>query len=261
MSGFERRSLGGGAWANVATPLEDAGFLAAFLERTGGSSAEPFDSLNVSFGVGDDPAAVLANRRAAASAFGLKAFAVPGLVHGTTLTAVGPGRARDGFLGPAEALGKADGLHTRTAGLALGAFSGDCVIAVMGSPRERRVAMVHAGWRGLVSGILQKAATLFAERSEVRVGIGPAIGPCHYEVGEDVALAVTAASPSGAVTERRKGRWYLDLVGTTRSILREEGIRRLWDTGLCTTCERRRLFSFRAEGKTGRHLALAMRLA
>jgi YfiH family protein len=260
MSGFERRSLGGDAWAHIATRLEDAGFLAAFLERTGGSSAEPFDSLNVSFGVGDDPASVLTNRRAAASAFAMKAFAVPGLVHGTTLSAVGRGRRLDGFLGLPDAFAEADGLHTRTAGLALGGFSGDCVIAVMASPREGRVALVHAGWRGLASGILRKAAALFADRAEVRVGIGPAIGPCHYEVGEEVVLAVTAASPSGAVAGRRRGRWHLDLVGTTKSILREEGIRRLWDTGLCTACERRLLFSFRAEGKTGRHLALAMRL-
>jgi hypothetical protein len=146
MSGFERRSLGGDAWAHIATRLEDAGFLAAFLERTGGSSAEPFDSLNVSFGVGDDPASVLTNRRAAASAFAMKAFAVPGLVHGTTLSAVGRGRRLDGFLGLPDAFAEADGLHTRTAGLALGGFSGDCVIAVMASPREGRVALGAGVW-------------------------------------------------------------------------------------------------------------------
>jgi copper oxidase (laccase) domain-containing protein len=72
-------------------------------------------------------------------------------------------------------------------------------------------------------------------------------------------LAVSASTASGAVAERRRGRWFLDLVGTTRSIFREEGIRRIWDTGLCTACESRLLFSFRAEGTTGRHLALAMR--
>ncbi|MEW6060110.1 MAG: polyphenol oxidase family protein [Actinomycetota bacterium] len=260
MSGFERRSLGSGMWAHVATDLEDVGFLAAFFERTGGSSAKPFDSLNVSFGAGDDPAAVLANRRAAAAALGLEEFPVPGLIHGTTLAVVGRGRMRDGFFGPAEVFGTADGLHTKTPGVPLGAFSADCVIAVMASPGERRVAMVHAGWRGMVAGILHKGAALFENRAEVRVAIGPAIGPCHYEVGEEVASAVATAFPAGAVVDRRSGRWFLDLVGTTRSILREEGIRRVWDTGLCTACESRLLFSFRAEGTTGRHLAVGMRL-
>jgi YfiH family protein len=259
MSGFERRSLGGDAWAHIATDLEDSGFLAAFLERTGGSSAAPFDSLNGSFGVGDDPACVLANRRLAAAAFGVEAFPVSGLVHGTTLTAVGPRRSGDGFLGPPHALGRADGLHTKTAGVPLGAFSGDCVIAVMASPPERRVAMVHAGWRGMAAGMLHKAAVLFENRAETRVAIGPAIGPCHYEVGEEVVLAVEASSSSGAVAERRHGRWFLDLVGTTRRILYEEGVRRVWDTGLCTACESRLFFSFRAEGMTGRHMAIAMR--
>jgi YfiH family protein len=167
---------------------------------------------------------------------------------------------RDGYEGPPEAFALADGLHTRSAGIPLGAFSADCVIAVMVGPREGRVALVHAGWRGLASGVFQRAAALFQDRREVRVAIGPAIGPCHYEVGEDVALAVAAASHAGAVTERRKGGTYLDLVATTKAILREHGIHRAWDTGVCTACERRRFFSYRRDGVTGRHMAMGMRL-
>jgi copper oxidase (laccase) domain-containing protein len=98
----------------------------------------------------------------------------------------------------------------------------------------------------MAAGILHRAASLFPDRAQVIVAIGPAIGPCHYEVGEDVALAVGAASPSGAVTELRGGRRYLDLVATTAAILGELG---------------GRFFSFRQEGSTGRHLALAMGLA
>jgi hypothetical protein len=118
---------------------------------------------------------------------------------------------------------------------------------------------MHAGWRGLASGALQRAAAWYPDRREVRVALGPAIGPCHYEVGEDVALAVSAGSPAGAVTARRGGRWFLDLAGTSRAILRAEGIRRVEDAEVCTACEERRFFSFRRDGTTGRHLALAAR--
>ena len=130
----------------------------------------------------------------------------------------------------------------------------------MATPRVGR-ALVHAGWRGMAPGILHRAASLFPDRAQVMVAIGPAIGPCHYEVGEDVALALGAAAPAGAVTERRGGRRYLDLVATTAAILGELDIRRVEDTGLCTACEGGRFFSFSQEGSTGRHLALAMKLA
>lgn len=261
MSLFERRRLAGGGHALVSLDLERAGFLAAFAERTGGVSATPFSSLNVSFSVGDDPDAVAANRRKLTHAFRIASFAVPGLVHRTTILPVGPARAEDGFRGPSDVLRAADGLHTKRADSPLAAFSADCVIAVMAAPGEGRVALVHAGWRGMAAGILHRAASLFADRAQVMVAIGPTIGPCHYEVGEDVALAVGAASQAGAVTERRGGRRYLDLVATTGAILGELGIRRVQDTGLCTACEEDRFFSFRKEGSTGRHLALAMKLA
>lgn len=259
MGGFERRELGG-VVALVASLLEREGFVAAFLERTGGVSVEPFGSLNGSYQVGDVARAVRENRRRAASALGFERFCVPGLVHGTSILAVGRTRATDGSAGPADLLAGADGTTTVSPGIWLGAFSADCVIAIFGDPVGGRVALVHAGWRGLAAGVLQKAAVLFAERTEVRVAIGPAIGPCHYEVGEDVALAVAAGSPAGAVTERRDGRRYLDLVATSRAILRTEGIRRVEDTGLCTACEPGRLFSYRRDGRTGRHLAFAGRL-
>ena len=261
MSLFERRRLGGGGHALVSLDLERAGFLAAFAERAGGVSATPFSSLNVSFSVGDDPDAVAANRRRVTRAFDIASFAVPGLVHSTTILPVGPARAGDGFRGPADVLRGADGLHTKRAGLPLAGFSADCVIAVMAAPGVGRVALVHAGWRGMAPGILHRAASLFPDRAQVMVAIGPAIGPCHFEVGEDVALAVGAASQAGAVTERRGGRRYLDLVATTAAILGELDIRRVEDTGLCTACEGGRFFSFRQEGSTGRHLALAMKLA
>jgi polyphenol oxidase len=197
------------------------------------------------------------NRSRAATAAGLERFCVPGLLHGTAIARVGPVRAADGFDGPAERLRHADGTTTTLPGVGLGAYSGDCVIAVLWHPVERRLTLVHAGWRGLAAGILGRTARLYADRRDVRVAIGPAIGPCHYEVGEEVVRAVEAGSPGGAVAERRRGRWVLDLVGSVEAALRAEGFRAVEATGVCTACEADRFYSFRRDGVTGRHLAVA----
>ncbi|HEU4356212.1 MAG TPA: polyphenol oxidase family protein [Actinomycetota bacterium] len=257
---IERRDLGDGGVALVAGDLERAGFLAAFFERTGGRSEAPFDTLNGSFQVGDRDGDVAENRCRAAAAFGLERFCVPGLVHGTGIAIVGAARAVDGFHAPARLLASADGTTTRTAGIGLGAFSADCAIALLADPRDGRVALVHAGWRGLAAGIVQRGAGLFADRREVRAAIGPAIRACHYEVGEEVVRAVAAGSPAGAVSERRGGRVFLGLADTVRGILAAEGIHQVEDTQVCTACEPSRFFSYRRDGTTGRHLALAMRL-
>lgn len=246
--------------ALVSRPLAEIGVVAAFLERTGGVSAAPFASLNGSFRSGDDPGAVATNRARAADAFSVDRFTVPGLVHGTTIEGVHAGTAGDGFDAPPESLAGADGAFTDEPGIALGAYSGDCLVAVMASEAEGRIAIVHAGWRGLADGVLPAAVAAFADPSRVRVAVGPTIGPCHYEVGEDVVEVVAAATPGGAVVVRRSGaRAHLDLVGSARRILAGAGVKAIHESGACTACERDRFFSHRAERRTGRHLALVVR--
>ena len=132
---------------------------------------------------------------------------------------------------------------------------------VFASPATGVVAVVHAGWRGIAAGILPRAAGLFGDAADVRVAIGPAIGPDHYEVKEDVALAVASASEAGALTDRRDGKLFLDLPGTARAHLKALEIRKVEDTGLCTACERTRFFSHRRDhGSTGRQAGIAVRL-
>ena len=258
---FERRPLGSRAYALVPTTLERIGVLAAFSERPGGASRGPFAGLNVSYGVGDDAAAVAKNRDRLKEGLGIPAFAVAGLSHGRKLMRVGTKRAGAGFHGPKEAIPGVDGLFTASAGISLAVTMADCVPVVMASEADPYVAVVHAGWRGIAAGVIASVAGLFSEPRNVHVAIGPAIGPCHYEVGEDVALAVASASGAGATAERRNGRLYLDLVATVRGMLREVGVRKVEDTGLCTACERSRFFSHRRDGGvTGRQAAVVMRL-
>jgi purine-nucleoside/S-methyl-5'-thioadenosine phosphorylase / adenosine deaminase len=261
--GFERRRLAAKGFALVSTELERDGFLAAFTERSGGVSPRPFDSLNLTFGVGDSDRNIEKNRDRVSEGLATGPFTTAAQIHGTRLVRVGEKRRGAGFQDFAGAIAGADGLYTSSAGVALAVQVADCMPIVMASPRQGLVAAVHAGWRGLASGILAGAASLFEEPKEVRVAIGPSIGPDHYEVGEDVALAVAAGSESGAVTSRRAGRTYLDLPGTARAVLRALGIRRVHDTGLCTACERRRFYSHRRDGSggpTGRQAGIAMRL-
>ncbi len=258
---FERRHLAGRAYALVSTTMERMGVLAAFSERPGGASEGPFVGLNVSYTVGDDPGAVAKNRDRLTEGLGVPPFAVAGLAHGRTVTRVGTKRAGAGFHRPTEAISRVDGLFTATSGVSLAVTMADCVPVVMASEEESRVAVVHAGWRGIVAGVVASAVDVFSEPRSVRVVIGPAIGPCHYEVGEDVALAVAAASGAGATTELRNGHRYLDLVATVRGLLRHVGVRRVEHTGLCTACERSRFFSYRRDGGvTGRQAAVVMRL-
>jgi polyphenol oxidase len=100
---------------------------------------------------------------------------------------------------------------------------------------------------------------VYRRAADVRVAIGPAIGPDHYEVGPDVARAVASGSNAGAVVREGHGRLHLDLVETAHAVLAAAGIKRIVDTGLCTACEADRFFSHRRDGRTGRQLAVGVR--
>ncbi|HEY7282518.1 MAG TPA: peptidoglycan editing factor PgeF [Actinomycetota bacterium] len=258
---FERRALGGGGRALVATELERSGFLVAFTERGGGSSAGPFDSLNLSQAVGDDPEAVRANRSRVADSLGLGGpFALPEQVHGAGLAWVDGANGGAGFDDPADRLPGADALATRERGIPVAVLTADCLPVAMVSPKSGLLAVVHAGWRGLAAGILPAVLGELGDPGEVLAAVGPAIGPDHYEVGLDVAERVGAATDDGAATEQRDGRLFLDLAGTAEATLRSLGVGRVDVARVCTACEPARLFSHRRDdGTTGRQAVVAVR--
>src|SRR5438105_4992120 len=148
---LERRTLGGISLL-VSRRLESDGFLVAFSERTGGSSAKPFASLNLGLRSGDDVAAVQENRRRLASALGLERFACIRQKHGTRVVRVGPSRAGGGFSDPEDAIGDADGIVTTSRGVAMAVLAADCVPLALADPASGRIAVVHAGWRGIAAG-------------------------------------------------------------------------------------------------------------
>jgi hypothetical protein len=162
--------------------------------------------------------------------------------------------------GPGEA-GEGDALVTRSTDLALAVFTADCLPILLAARGE--VAAVHAGWRGLASGVIA-AAVAQIDEEVAAAWIGPAIGRCCYEVGADVAAAVADASAPDVVGTGAGKRPHLDLVAAARHQLRSAGVasERIHALGPCTRCDATSLWSYRRDGPgTGRNVAFIWRRA
>jgi len=209
-----------------------------FSTRRGGSSEGPFESLNIGLMTDDEPGRVMENRRRLTEHTGADRLALGRQVHGTdihTWTAP-PARGE-----PPEA----DGHLTGEAGMGLLVGVADCLPVALAA--QDRVAMLHCGWRGLAGGIIARALARFEEPPAA--AIGPGIGRCCYEVGEEVLEVF------GRAGERR-----LDLRAIARSQLEEEGVTELLEVDLCTSCHPELFFSHRRdEGVTGRQAGVIVR--
>jgi hypothetical protein len=174
-------------------------------------------------------------------------------VHGSTVRFVGEVRA-------AEMEG--DGLVADRAGAAVGVWTADCVPIHLVAPDARIAAAVHAGWRGTVAGIADVVVEAVQSRFDItardlEAALGPAIGACCYEVGEEVAGAFRSryGADGAAGFERRGNRLFLDLRTFLAARLRALGVARVERIGPCTACRTDLLYSYRKEGKTGRQLS------
>ena len=258
---LDRRVLDHDVVVLVAPRLESQGFLVAFSERSAGVSDGPFRGLNLGLKSGDDPDAVRENRRRLIGALGISAFACPHQVHSTNVVRVGPESAGRGFADPAQAIPATDGLVTTAPGVSIAVLAADCVPIALVEPAARAIAVVHAGWRGVAAGMVQAALGAFVNPAGVEAVVGPAVGPDHYEVGEEVASAVSAGSEGGAITRREGSRLLLDLPGTVAQTLRNLGVNQVEHVEECTACQPDRFFSYRRDGRTGRQGLIAMRLS
>lgn len=162
--------------------------------------------------------------------------------------------------------GEGDALVAERAGLALAVVTADCVPVLLAS--EGAIAAVHAGWRGLAQSILPAACERLAKapsrgslsEAKATAWIGPAIGPCCYEVGDDVARQVSAASDATVVRDGPRGRPHLDLAAAARAQLERCGWVDVRTIEVCTRCDAERLWSYRREGPgAGRNYAAIWR--
>lgn len=155
--------------------------------------------------------------------------------------------------------GEGDALWTAEADLALIVVTADCVPILLAGPK--RVAAIHAGWRGVASRVVETTVDALGESPEtLRAWIGPAIGPCCYEVGHEVASEVEAAAPGMISRPGSRGRPHLDLGAAVEIQLRRSGVLRLARLTTCTRCHEERLHSYRREGRgAGRNRAIIWR--
>ena len=219
---------------------------AVFTDRHGGVSRPPYDSLNLAGHVEDDPAAVADNFRRLAARLGLPdpaGWVRPFHVHGAEVHEVG---------GPAAAPMDGDGSATPVPGLPLVAIGADC--APIALANDTAVAAVHAGWRGALGGVVEAgvAAVRRLGSGPVRAAIGPCICARHYEFGADaLAPLVERFGPEVAATAET-GRPAFDLPLALHVALGDAGVDEVTDTACCTF-ESADHYSYRRDGRTGRH--------
>jgi YfiH family protein len=213
----------------------ERGWLVAFTARRGGVSAAPYDTLNLAERVGDEPGLVAENRRRAAIAMGfsVESLALARQVHGASMLEASPGAA--------GILGEADILIARRSGPVLGILTADCAPVLVAG--ERGVAIAHAGWRGLVAGVIGRAVGAVGPIASA--WIGPCIHACCYEVGPEVIDAFQAAGLPVAASDR------VDPAQASVFALRRTGVGAIAVVDACTSCDPD-LFSYRRDGTTGR---------
>jgi YfiH family protein len=220
--------------------VELPGGRVAFSTRQGGVSEGPYESLNLGILTDDERDRVIENRRLLLSDLGLPHVAMGRQVHGVAIKEWDrtPGE------GPLEEL---DGHATAVSGLGLLVLVADCLPVALVGPE--RVAMLHCGWRGLAGGIIEAALESFA--SPPAAAIGPGIGQCCYEVGDEVLAAFSGYD------DVADGR-LLDLRAVARQKLVAAGVEQIEDVDLCTSCRPDLFFSHRRDnGVTGRQAGIA----
>jgi YfiH family protein len=216
-----------------------------FSTRRGGVSEGPFASLNLGRKLGDVPERVDENRRRLCVEVGadLDRLTLNYQRHTAQVNrAVAGRRGRTG-----------DGLWTDEPELPVLALGADCALVALARTNGDRpaVAVLHAGWKGLLAGIVEAGVAALGGR--VAAVVGPTIGPCCYEVGEEVAAPFRARFGADVVSGRK-----LDLWTSTERALRDAGCTSVERLDLCTACDPERFFSYRRDGKPrGGHGVLA----
>lgn len=214
--------------------------------RRGGVSVGPYASLNLGDHVGDEPAAVAENRARLRRELLLPAEPLwLSQVHGVAV-AEGQGSCADASVafGP---------------GTVCTVLTADCLPLLLCDRVGSRVAAVHAGWRGLLAGVIEAAvARLDSPSGELLAWLGPAIGPQAFEVGEEVraAFAAEEAATAAAFRPSPAGRWLADIYALARRRLARCGVSAVYGGDLCTWSDATRFYSYRRDGVTGRMASL-----
>ncbi len=235
-----------------------AGVQAVCTTRLGGVSQAPFDGFNLGDHVQDDPQAVAQNRALLQAQLGGARAVFLSQVHGVDVAQLNIATP-DGT--------HADACVTQESRVACTIMVADCLPLLFTDASGHVVAAAHAGWRGLAAGVIEQTVRAVCEAAgvvpaQVRVWLGPCIGPEVFEVGDDVRMAFTAQEDASEAERYFKphpthaGKWLTDLAGLARMRLQALGVTSVAGNASapewCTVSQRSRLFSFRRDGVTGR---------
>ena len=229
----------------------------AIFTRHGGFSLSPYQSLNLSISTGDDPETVRKNFGQACQAIEVRPDQTASChqIHSARVFIVTRANQQ-------RVMGKGDALITAEAGIYLFMRFADCTPLLFFDPVRQAVGSAHAGWRGTMQNIAGTTVAAMNREfgcrpADIITVIGPAIGPCCYEVGPEVVAA--AQETFGDISDlfvyrsRQKGHAYFNLGWANERQLMEAGVQKIVDTRLCTSCKTDKFFSHRAEqGRTGR---------
>lgn len=225
--------------------------------RAGGVSNAPYNSLNLALHVGDESKDVLQNRR-------LLAQHVDQALQWQWLDQVHSNKVHRISLVQEPIVG--DGLITASPGIACCVLTADCLPVFFAARDGSEVAIAHAGWRGLASGIVANTLLgMSVPLDQIVVWLGPAIGPCHFEVGLDVKEIFhtewVGSVPARALADcfqqvQGTQKFMADLFALTRLQLHSLGVREVFGGGVCTFCQPDKYYSFRRTNQTGRLLSM-----
>jgi polyphenol oxidase len=226
---------------------EPGSCVVAFTTRVGGVSTGAFESLNLGALTDDDPLNVVENRRRVCAAVDAdpSAATMAWQHHGAEVRRAEP----RGLVTPGTQFDRCDGLWSDEPGQGMMLLTADCLPLALARANGAApaLAILHVGWRGLLAGIVERGVEALGG-GRLKAAIGPGIGPCCYEVGEDVATPFRAAFGATILQENR-----LDLWSAAERALQAAGCEEVERTDLCTYCHPDRFFSHRRDhGRTGR---------
>jgi YfiH family protein len=222
----------------------------AVSTREGGVSLPPYAGLNLGSHVNDSPDAVAQNRQLFKQQAKMPAEPLwLNQVHGTNCVVL---EQTYFSAGPVNA----DASTTKTKGLVSVVLTADCLPVLFCDAAGTQVAAAHAGWRGLVDGVLEQTVAQFAEPTTVMAWLGPAIGPTAFEVGDEVRLAFiekdVKADAAFIAVPNKTGKWLADLYQLARLRLNACGVAKVYGGGFCTYTDSHDFYSYRRDGQTGR---------
>lgn len=237
-------------WITPDWPVLDNVHAATTL-RTGGLSQSTYHSFNLAQHVGDDADRVADNRGIIAEMLQLPA-------EPFWLTQVHGNKVIRAERNPAQE--EADASFTDHAGVVCSILTADCLPILLCNKQGTRIAAAHAGWRGLLAGIIDRTVDKF-QGQEILVWLGPAIGPKSFAVGADVydSFANKSVKYRAAFSQCKKAKWLADIYHLAEINLLELGVREIYGGQYCTYSDAERFYSYRRDGETGRMATLIWR--